>query len=206
MPLITSSVRRGLHSSTYRGQLLTAVAPYIFIHTWNPTDPCFDWKRPCFGELKPQNRGQTGSRYLYRKKKLHSSRTRGPPSFPLPAGPFNPGAGCHRRTRQVEQATKNWRFLGPGRRSIRNPIWGGRKAQRLHVNEFQGEITRCFKLREGEEMWVLCERNAQQATTLFLLGGSGTVEVVGSSREWKILVCLCVFLGDFFTDWVYTLG
>ena len=45
-------------------------------------------------------------------------------------------------------------------------------------------------------MWVLCERNAQQATTLFLLGGSGTVEVVGSSREWKILTCLCVFLGD----------
>ena len=38
---------------------------FIFIYTWNPNDPCFDWKRPCFGGLKPQNRGQTGSRYIY---------------------------------------------------------------------------------------------------------------------------------------------
>ena len=35
------------------------------IHTWNPNDPCFDWKRPCFGGLKLQNRGQTGSMYIY---------------------------------------------------------------------------------------------------------------------------------------------
>ena len=37
---------------------------YIYIYTWNLNDPCFDWKRPCFGGLKPQNRGQTGSRYI----------------------------------------------------------------------------------------------------------------------------------------------
>ncbi len=33
--------------------------------TWNPNDTCFEWKRPCFGGLKHQNRGQTGSRYIY---------------------------------------------------------------------------------------------------------------------------------------------
>ena len=31
--------------------------------TYNPNDPCFDWKRPSFGGLKPQDRGQTCSRY-----------------------------------------------------------------------------------------------------------------------------------------------
>ena len=30
--------------------------------TWNPNDPCIDWKRPSL--LKPKNRGQTGSRYI----------------------------------------------------------------------------------------------------------------------------------------------
>ena len=29
----------------------------------NLNDPCFDWKRPCFGGFNHQNRGQTGSRY-----------------------------------------------------------------------------------------------------------------------------------------------
>ena len=28
--------------------------------TWNPNDPCFDWKRPCFGGLTFKNRGQLG--------------------------------------------------------------------------------------------------------------------------------------------------
>ena len=38
---------------------------YTCIHiTWNPTDPCFEWKGPSFGGFKPQNRGQTGSRYI----------------------------------------------------------------------------------------------------------------------------------------------
>ena len=26
-------------------------------HTWNPNDPCFDWKRPCFEGFNHQNRG-----------------------------------------------------------------------------------------------------------------------------------------------------
>ena len=34
------------------------------IGTWNPNDPCFDWKRPCFEGFNRQNRGQTGSRYI----------------------------------------------------------------------------------------------------------------------------------------------
>ena len=38
----------------------------IFISTWNPNDPCFYWKGPCFGGLKPKNRGQRGSRYFLR--------------------------------------------------------------------------------------------------------------------------------------------
>ena len=37
----------------------------IQVYTCNPNDLYFHWKRPCFGGLKPQNRGQTGSRYLY---------------------------------------------------------------------------------------------------------------------------------------------
>ena len=35
---------------------------YIYIYTWNPNDPCFAWKGPCFGGFSPQNTGQTGSR------------------------------------------------------------------------------------------------------------------------------------------------
>ena len=34
------------------------------MYTWNPDDPCFEWKGPSFGGFKPQNRGQTGSRYM----------------------------------------------------------------------------------------------------------------------------------------------
>ena len=43
---------------------VSLVYPYI-IRTWNPNDPCFDWKRPCFEGFNHQNRGQTGSRYTY---------------------------------------------------------------------------------------------------------------------------------------------
>ena len=35
-----------------------------FTHTWNPNDPCFGWKRPCFGGLTLKNRGHLGSRYI----------------------------------------------------------------------------------------------------------------------------------------------
>ena len=34
------------------------------IFTWNPSDPCFDWKGPCFGGLTFKNRGHLGSRYI----------------------------------------------------------------------------------------------------------------------------------------------
>ena len=31
----------------------------IILHTWDPNDPCFNWKRPCFGGFNPQNRGHS---------------------------------------------------------------------------------------------------------------------------------------------------
>ena len=37
---------------------------YKYIYTWNPNDPCFDWKIPCFGGAKAKHRGQTGSRCI----------------------------------------------------------------------------------------------------------------------------------------------
>ena len=43
-----------------------AFLKFIEVHrfTWNPNDPCFCWKGPCFGGLKPKNRGQRGSRQV----------------------------------------------------------------------------------------------------------------------------------------------
>ena len=39
------------------------IDPDLNIHTWNPNDPCFDWKRPFFGGgLTFKNRGHLGSR------------------------------------------------------------------------------------------------------------------------------------------------
>ena len=35
-----------------------------FTHTWKSNDPCFGWKRPCFGGLTLKNRGHLGSRYI----------------------------------------------------------------------------------------------------------------------------------------------
>ena len=32
------------------------------LYTWNPNDPCFGWKGPCFGGLTFKNRGHWGSR------------------------------------------------------------------------------------------------------------------------------------------------
>ena len=37
----------------------------VYIYTWNPNDPCFEWKRSRFGGFNPQNKGQTGSRYIH---------------------------------------------------------------------------------------------------------------------------------------------
>ena len=47
---------------------LYSLYEYIYIYTWNPNDPCFGWKRPCFGGLTFKNRGHLGcwgSRYIY---------------------------------------------------------------------------------------------------------------------------------------------
>ena len=41
-----------------------SISCHIYIYTQNPTDPCFDWKRPCFRGLTFKNRGQLGSRYI----------------------------------------------------------------------------------------------------------------------------------------------
>ena len=46
-----------------RGQRCNQVC--IYIYTWNPNGPCFDWKRPCFEGLTFKNRGQWGSRHLH---------------------------------------------------------------------------------------------------------------------------------------------
>ena len=40
------------------------MGPQKVAFTWNPNDPCFDWKRPCFGGLTFKNRGHLGSRYI----------------------------------------------------------------------------------------------------------------------------------------------
>ena len=32
------------------------------MYTWNPNDPCFDWKGPCFEGLTFKNRGHLGSK------------------------------------------------------------------------------------------------------------------------------------------------
>ena len=37
---------------------------YIYIYNWNPNDPCFAWKRPCFVGLTFKNTGHVGSRYI----------------------------------------------------------------------------------------------------------------------------------------------
>ena len=80
---------------------------YSYIYTWNPNDPCFDWKGPCFGGLTFKNRGHWGSRYIYiylvvlmycyflvlvTKNALRNiretSRNQGIITYPLPAGTF----------------------------------------------------------------------------------------------------------------------
>ena len=37
----------------------------IYIYTWNPNDPSFGSKRPCFEGLTFKNRGHLGSRYIH---------------------------------------------------------------------------------------------------------------------------------------------
>ena len=34
------------------------------LHTWNPNDPCFGWKKPCLEGFTFKNRGHVGSGYI----------------------------------------------------------------------------------------------------------------------------------------------
>ena len=60
--------KRGVKATQVTGQIAAFVGGikvYIYIYTWNPNDPCFDCKRPCFGGSTFKNRGHLGSRYIY---------------------------------------------------------------------------------------------------------------------------------------------
>ena len=46
-------------TGTGKGDNPTCICPC------NPNDPCFGWKRSCFGELKFKNRGHLGSKSIY---------------------------------------------------------------------------------------------------------------------------------------------
>ena len=46
----------------------------IYIHTWNPNDPCIGWKRPCLGGLILKNRGHLGSRYILLSFQISAGR------------------------------------------------------------------------------------------------------------------------------------
>ena len=62
LPILAEVLHHLKKSRLYGDDILPSYMGIIY--TWNPNDPCFDWKRPSFGGLKPQNRGQTGSRYF----------------------------------------------------------------------------------------------------------------------------------------------
>ena len=55
-----TSIRETIHDNLQHGSY--KYLNIIYIITWNPNDPCFDWKKPCFGGLKPKNRGETCSK------------------------------------------------------------------------------------------------------------------------------------------------
>ena len=79
---------------------------YIYIYyctytyTWNPNDPCFDWKRPCFGGMTFKNRGRLGSRHMY----IHITS-----SGSGSVGVFS-GATALRGDRLAFQYAKPWEF------------------------------------------------------------------------------------------------
>ena len=69
----------------------------IYIYTWNPNDPYFDWKRPSFGGLTFKNRAQQGVlRYIERFFNNHQL---------LPSDPFDsPNGG---RPKPLKRSLKN---------------------------------------------------------------------------------------------------
>ena len=59
--VVVKSKRNHLISGKSRLVKYLNLATYI----WNPEDHCVEWKGPSFEGFKAQNRGQTGSRYIY---------------------------------------------------------------------------------------------------------------------------------------------
>ena len=88
----------------------------LCIYTWNLNDPCFDWQRPCFWGLKPKNRGQTGSRYIYLKQPTYDSpiSTRVPSKAAPGCEPVEvpPPNASHPPPPLPSQLGKPWFFLG----------------------------------------------------------------------------------------------
>ena len=48
------------------GECIFMYSTYIYIHTCNPNDPCFDCKGPSFGGFKPQDRGHSQVPGIYK--------------------------------------------------------------------------------------------------------------------------------------------
>ncbi len=87
---------------------ISCIHIYIYIYTWNPNDPCFDWKGPSVGGLKHQNWFQ--SRYIMSTTWLPKSSSIGRPRVvskfkgphpsrghhddAVPGEPFGPGGPC----------------------------------------------------------------------------------------------------------------
>ena len=51
----------------------TSQSAICTFETWNPNDPCFEWKGPSLGGFNPQNRGQIGSGKTTTKSPNHST-------------------------------------------------------------------------------------------------------------------------------------
>ena len=54
---------KGNHLISGKSRLVNYLNLATYI--WNPNDHCFEWKGPSFEGFKAQNRGHTGSRYIY---------------------------------------------------------------------------------------------------------------------------------------------
>ena len=68
MYIITVQTYLYTHVFTYKmvNVYLCTVHIYIYIHTCNPNDPCFDCKGPSFGGFKPQDRGHSQVPGIYK--------------------------------------------------------------------------------------------------------------------------------------------
>ena len=55
-----------VHDNSEKVKSTTGLLMYI-VYTWNPNDPCFGWKRPCFEGLTFKNRGCLGRWIFFNK-------------------------------------------------------------------------------------------------------------------------------------------